>query len=672
MNNPLAAYVQSRFTLWQGARSEKERLWLHWYRTYRCIASPEDASRKSERSQIKIPASKEAVRNFVYSACSILFPSDPWFWLDPNTTGQSTRPSAYAQYMRYIMAKEQFEEKVGQMLTEDGIYGTTIARVLPCKKKRRRQVRNQVMDPMTLQPTASVIIPQETEYVYPKTDLISIYNYYTNPTATGTSRSESEGGIILHQLSESQLRQMMEEGTINRMPLTKESRSNDNQALTDPVIGLNGMFGDIQQTSRAIPLDPNDRNSGAGPTVIDQSNTLFQRLQMTGIQPNADANRFTVLEWHGYIPADIARDASQALGREITPGEKILFVHGNDVLNDDIEPPSWMVDRPIVCHQFEALPGEFYGLGIVESATGPQKALDATVRARIDNLAFSLNALFAVNEQKLVPGQNLDIHPGKVWRTFGDVRETIQQFTIGDVTGPTYPASQQYEAWIQSAHGVSPILGGRRASGGEQTATEVSTMQGNAAGFVAKVAKSFENKVLEPILRLYAAILFAFPNVEESFTVVGPEGIQSLQIESTDIPPDAQFIPMGSISHNAQAKAQKLQNALAVTANPLDAPFMNRPLLLKQYFDGLGLSNQDNLIFAPPVPPVVQSMMQAQLMQGGAPGSPPAPAPESAQPGSMLQAPSGPGGTPSPVERAVWYESKSGDQAIPAHAIGRK
>lgn len=649
MSNPLAAYVQSRFTLWQAARSEKERLWLQWYRTYRCLASPEDASRKSERSQIKIPASKEAVRNFVYSACSILFPSDPWFWLDPNTISQSPRPLAYAQYMRYILAKEQFEEKVDQMLTEDAIYGTTIARVLPCKKRRRRQVRKTVMDPMTLQPTASVVVPEETEYTYPKTDLISIYNYFTNPTATGTSRAESEGGIILHQLSESQLRQMMEEGTINKMPQTKESRANDDQALTDPVIGLQGMFGDIQQTSRAIPADLLDPNSGAGQTSIDQSNTLFQRLQMTGIQPNADANRFTVLEWHGYIPADIARDASQALGREITPGEKILFVHGTDVLNDEIDPPSWMVDRPIVSHRFESLPGEFYGLGIVESATGPQKALDATVRSRIDNLAFSLNSTFAVNEQRLVPGQNLDVYPGKVWRTFGDVREAIQQFTIGDVTGPTYPASQQYEQWIQSAHGVSPILGGRQSRGGEQTATEISTMQGNAAGFVAKVAKSFENSVLEPILRLYAAILFAFPNVEEQFTVIGPEGIQALSIESTDIPPDAQFIPMGSISHNAQAKAQKLQNALAVTANPLDAPFVNRPLLLKQYFDGLGLSNQDNLIFAPPVPPIVQSMMQAQLMQGGPSGSPPSGQPESGQPGSMLQAPSAPGGTPTEV-----------------------
>lgn len=640
MSNPLAEFVRSRFVSWRNARSAKELQWLAFYRTYRCIADAQDATKKSERSQIKIPATKEAVRNFVYSADAILFPSDPWFWLDPTTT-QTRSPSIYAQYIRYLMQKEQFTEKIDGCLTEDAVYGTVIGRVLPVKYKKKKQVRQQVLDPMTGQPTQEVIVPQVTELVLPRFDSISIFNYYTNPTATGVRKHESEGGVVRHMLSEAQLQQMLEEGTINRLPGVPKL---EDSTVADTIDALPYLSAPIQ--------DASTRRAQTTGTQFDGTNTLYTRLQLGGIQPNSDQGFTEILEWHGYIPESTAREASEALGREITPGEKILWVFADEVLNDDIELPEWMDDdRPFVCHRFEPLPGEFYGLGIVESASGPQKALDATVRARIDNLAISLNAVFAINEQKMVPGQNLDVHAGKVFKTFGDVREAIQQFTIGDVTGPTYPASQQYEQWINSAHGVSPILGGRQARGGEQTATEISTMAGNAAGFVAKVANSFENSFLEPILRMYSSILFRFPNPEQQFAVVGPEGVQVLQIESTDMPPDAQFVPMGSIAHQAQAKSQKIQNALAVTANPLDAPFVNRPALLKQYFDGLGLSNTDNIVFAPPVPPIVQSMMQAQLMGAGGSGggSPPSPAPESGQPGSQLEPVSAPGGTPAEV-----------------------
>jgi hypothetical protein len=114
----LAAYVNAKFAAWKSARTSMENKWLEWWRVERCIPSPQDATRKTERSQIKIPATKEAVKNFVFSAASILFAADPWFDLAP-TNPLSRRPSILKQYFRWLMSKELFEEKIRLMLQEN-------------------------------------------------------------------------------------------------------------------------------------------------------------------------------------------------------------------------------------------------------------------------------------------------------------------------------------------------------------------------------------------------------------------------------------------------------------------------------------------------------------------------------------------------------------------------
>jgi hypothetical protein len=86
-------------------------------------------------------------------------------------------------------------------------------------------------------------------------------------------------------------------------------------------------------------------------------------------------------------------------------------------------------------------------------------------------------------------------------------------------------------------------------------------------------------------------------------------------------------------------------NFLASTANPIDAPWINRPRLLQRAYDALGIGSGDSneVIFALDMPPMQVQMMQMQMAQMG--GAPSQAAPESAQPGGMLT-PTAPGGTP--------------------------
>ena len=628
----LAGYVTSKFTTWKAARIQLEIKWLEYYRIYRCLADAQDASRNSERSQLKVPLTKEAITNFVISSMSTLFPVDPWFQLSP-TTPNNGRPAVAAQFIRYLMNRDRFEEAARTLLTEMGIYGTCIGRIRPVKATHQSIVKTQmppqpVVDPSTGQVLDMFAPPpqverQEIDYVHPALEPVSIFNFYTNPVATGPGRKEADGVIARSWLSRSQLEQMKAEGTIDRLPLLQ--------------------------------------NDTPGP-VIDQSDNLYRRLASTGIAATADSDHYTLLEWHGYIPPAILKDAG--ITPETTPEgvelgkEMVLFVCNDMVLNDDMEPPLWYGDRPFVVGWFERIPGEFYGRGITEASYGPQKALDATVRARIDNLAISLNVTGAVNRNKLAPNENLNWYPGKMLQLTCPPNEAVSFLQVPDVTSSTYPASAEYERWIQAAHGVQPSMGGRSTKRGEQTATEVSQLMGQAAGLVKEICRAFENNVLEPTLRWYARILFQFPNPEEQFYVLGPNGQMALQsIQAADIASDMEFIPMGVIQTDMAQQGQKILNVLTATANPLDAPFVNRPALLQRYFESQGFPDARQLVLVPtdpmgnPIHPMLQSMMQQQAMQGGGgAGSPPAPESGGRQPGGMMEPPSAPGGSPNVIE----------------------
>ena len=280
MKNALGGYVQERFQEWRAARSQKEARWLEYYRMYGCIPDARDSSRRSERSQLKTPAIKEAVTNFTYSCMSLLFPIDPWFSLAPHSPGarQSGRPEVVRDFLRYLFSKENNVEKHRLALTECGLYGTLVSRVRPCKKTHMRVKRTQIpatqidpvsglpapiIDPATGQPVIAdeQIERMETDYIYPVFDPLSIFNVYVNPTATGVQRGEAEGVIHRTRASLSQLELMREEGIIDRLP----SRPNPDGT---PQISV----------SKGGAMDTND--------------TLYQRLTMSGIAVGPEAGEY--------------------------------------------------------------------------------------------------------------------------------------------------------------------------------------------------------------------------------------------------------------------------------------------------------------------------------------------------------------------------------------------
>ena len=61
----------------------------------------------------------------------------------------------------------------------------------------------------------------------------------------------------------------------------------------------------------------------------------------------------------------------------------------------------------------------FFGVGIAENMDDTQTLMNGFMRMAVDNAVLSGNLLIEVDETNLVPGQDLSVYPGKVFRRQG-------------------------------------------------------------------------------------------------------------------------------------------------------------------------------------------------------------------------------------------------------------
>ena len=64
-------------------------------------------------------------------------------------------------------------------------------------------------------------------------------------------------------------------------------------------------------------------------------------------------------------------------------------------------------------------PYSFFGVGIAENMDDTQTLMNGFMRMAVDNAVLSGNLIVEVDETNLVPGQDLSLYPGKVFRRQG-------------------------------------------------------------------------------------------------------------------------------------------------------------------------------------------------------------------------------------------------------------
>ncbi|KKK73572.1 hypothetical protein LCGC14_2892490, partial [marine sediment metagenome] len=388
---------------WRTARDPKEKKFEEYYRRYRCIEDAADKTRPSERSTIKMPATKQAIDSAYDHIMQSIFGPDPFFDIQGRQNVDKIPAEIFKEYLRCLFFKENFARKTGFSIKELLIYGTCVGRVaVDTARETRVILEDQTEDEGYLDDLGElqerqIITGQNAIMEYhdvnrPEYQPVSVMNFFPDPMAADCC--SGEGVFVRAFPSIQKLRAMARHGVID---------------------------------GKGVKLLEKE----GAPSSTDRD-AFKRQLAMTGIQVEQedwDKNPMT-LEYWGWLEKDELKAAGYKEEIEDGGAEVSAIISGGSTTLKLIGNPFVTRKRPFMKSCYEEIPDEFWGMGIPEATEGPARALDATIRSRLDNKALSVNTMWAINTRRMIPGQNLSLYPGKTWLTNGPVREAIEQFKV--------------------------------------------------------------------------------------------------------------------------------------------------------------------------------------------------------------------------------------------------
>ena len=385
----------------------------------------------------------------------------------------------------------------------------------------------------------------------PKVEYVSIWDLYPDPDAR--NMSEAEFTVQRHRLNRSQMRALKK-----RPHFRTES------------IELAIEYG--PQYQREYWED-----------ALDETNN------------STSLDRYEVLEYWGVLDSELAEEADLELPEEVSGRDEVqvnVWVCNGQILRLVINPftPTRI---PYTAVPYELNPYGFFGIGVAENMEDTQLLMNGFMRLGVDNSALSGNLLIEIDETNLVPGQDLSVYPGKVFRRqAGAPGQSIFGTKFPNVSNELMmmfdkarQLSDEATGIPSYSHGVGGVMGvGRTASG-------MSMLMGAAAQNIKAVVRNIDDYLLAPL----GKALFAF-NMQFNFDQDYTKGDLDVKARGTE-----------SLMRN-EIRSQRLLQFMQMTANQQMAPFVKYDFILRELASSMDL-DEDKILNDPR-----EAMIQAKMM----------------------------------------------------------
>jgi hypothetical protein len=653
----VVSYVNDRYKRAEDSRYADEQRWLRAYRNYRGIYGPDVQFTDTEKSRVFVKVTKTKTLAAYSQIVDVLFGNnkfplsvDPTVLpdgvadavhinIDPNAeqagdqiklvTEQKPAPVALIGDDGKLRPGEtiiDLQERlaglrnklapVGEKIIEgDGTTPTTVSfhPAMVAAKKMEKKIHDQLNESgaskhlrsmafeMALLGTGVMKGPFAVDKEYPnwnddgeyapliktvpECNHVSIWNFYPDPEAT--SMDDAEYVVERHKMSRNQL--------------------------------------------RALKGRPYFRNESIEKAIAQSSDYIAKHWEMTmqddDTQPTSE--RWEVIEFWGFVDTDILEENGVKIPRELKDLDEVscnIWVCNGEVLRMVLNPfkPARI---PYYATPYEHNPYSFFGVGIAENMDDTQTLMNGFMRMAIDNAALSGNLIIEVDETNLVPGQDMSVYPGKVFRRQGGApgqalfgtkfpnvaQENMQLFDKARVL------ADESTGFPSFAHGQTGISGvGRTASG-------ISMLMSAANGSIRSVVKNVDDYLLGPLGKAFFSFNMQF-DFDESI-----KGDLEVKASGTE-----------SLMSN-EVRSQRLMQFLQVASNPMLAPFAKMDYIIREIAKSMDL-DPDKVTNS-----MQDAAIQAELFKKFAPQQPAAPqggpAPQEGAPaGADVQDTTGSGG----------------------------
>ena len=655
--NNLAATVKQRFEKSENARQFDEQRWLKAYRNYRGIYGNDMAFTEKEKSKVFVKITKTKVLASFGQIIEILFGAgkfplgvDPtpvpegiaeYAHLKPNggqqpqQSKQPQSPYGFPGDGKNIPAGATSEilgglaEEFGDAGFEEGSAPDlkTMPQIEPAAMaaaELEKYIHDQldstnavtvlrhVFFEMALLGTGVLKGPfnyeqrinrwmenpetGERDYVpssklVPKLEAVSCWDFYPDPNAV--NMEDAEYVIQRHILNRSQMRDLM-----NR-PLFRE----------DAIRRCFEMG--YSYTPRAFESSLQDR----------ESNNEF------------DKDRFEVYEYWGIMDKAFVEEAGLPIeiDDDLTEVQVNAWVSASGQILRLALNPFTPERLPFSVCPYELNPYQFFGVGIPENMDDSQQIMNGHARMAIDNLALAGNLVFDIDETMLVPGQDMSVYPGKIFRRqSGMPGQSIHGIKFPSTANENMMMFDRFRQLADESTGMPSYSHGQTGiQSTTRTAAGMSMLMGASALNIKTVIKNIDDYLLRPL----GESLFSW-NMQ--FNDDSPKVVGDIEIRARGT----------SALMQKEVRSQRLMTFMQTASNPSLAPFVKWHTILREIAKTLDI-DPDKVINDPEKAAIfaqIMGMANGIQKNTGNGGQPPMGQSGGVPPGANPQDPTGSGG----------------------------
>lgn len=594
----LMQYVNERFTKAENTRRTEEERWLQSYRNYRGIYGPNVQFTDSERSRVFIKVTKTKTLAAYGQIVDVLFAGQKFpLSIEPTVLPEGVAtavhfdpqkpegvdegiqesnkltesPYGYAGDGKDLPPGATLKDLLGPLAPKlqdvenlqegEGVTPSsqTFFPAMYAAKKMEKKIMDQLEESsaskklrsaafeMALFGTGIMKGPFAIDKEYPSwddegnysptiktvpfVDHVSIWNFYPDPDAD--NMDEAQFVIERHKMSRTQVR------ALKKRPFFRES-------VIDDVIEM-------------------------GESYIKK----YWEDDLNDFDIEYDINRYEVLEYWGSIDVELLKKSGVDIPEEFDDVDELqanIWICNDRIIRAVLNPfkPARI---PYYAVPYELNPYSFFGVGIAENMDDTQTLMNGFMRMAVDNAVLSGNLLIEIDETNLVPGQDLSVYPGKVFRRqagapgqaifgtkFPNVSaENMQLFDKARVL------ADESTGFPSFAHGQTGVAGvGRTASG-------ISMLMNAAAGGIKTVIKNIDDYMLRPL----GEALYGF-NMQFDFD---PEIKGDLEVKARGTE---------SLMAN-EVRSQRLMQFMQVASNQVLAPYAKFPYIMREIAKAMDL-----------------------------------------------------------------------------------
>jgi len=592
----LAGLVKSKFIDAENARQFDEQRWLRAYRNYRGVYGNDMAFTESEKSKVFVKITKTKVLAAYGQLIEVLFssgkfpvgveptpvpegiaeyahisknkdmqpeqPESPYGYpgdgneLKPGATsilgglekelgsagfvegsskdGKSEpqiSPSEMASANMEKMIHDQLEQSsavnvLRHALFEAALLGTGIIKgPFTYEQSSHNWTKNEETGKNDYTPKTKLV---------PRIESVSCWDFYPDPDAV--TLDDAEYVIQRHVYTRSQVRDLM-----NRPYFRKEAIRN------------------------SLDMGPSYEARGYESSLQDREST-----------DEFDKNRYEILEFWGTMDTQLAMEAGLDLDDDMDDMDEVqvnCWVCNGNIIRLVLNPFTPTRLPYLVC-PYEINPYQFFGVGIPENMDDAQTIMNGHARMAIDNLALAGNLVFDIDETMLVPGQDMKVFPGKIFRRqSGMPGQAIHGVKFPNTSTENLMMFDKFRQLADESTGIPSYSHGTTGvQSTTRTAAGMSMLMGAAALSIKTVIKNIDDMLLRPL----GETLFAW-NMQ--FNEDAPEIKGDLHVKAR-----------GTTSlMQKEVRSQRLMTFLQVASNQNLAPFVRWHSILSEIAKSLDI-----------------------------------------------------------------------------------